>query len=49
MHLISACPTCLFKGNAVEFGTQRGLVVHGTHLATVAENVFADVRGAAAR
>ena len=46
MHLISSCPDCLFRGNAVEFGQQRGLVVHGSHLATVAENVFADVRGA---
>lgn len=46
MHLMGGCPTCLFKGNAVEYSHQRGLVIHGTHLSTVEENVFSDVRGA---
>ena len=35
-----------FEGNAVEFGQQRGMVVHGTHQAVAAHNVFYDVRGA---
>ena len=46
LHMLGACPACLFKGNAVEFGVQRGLIVHGTHLSTSSENVLADVRGA---
>ena len=46
LHRMGACPECLFRGNAVENGQQRGVVVHGTHLATVEHNVFTDVRGA---
>eukprot|EP00808_Paulinella_micropora_P018677 g74680.t1 len=45
-HHTQACPDCLLKGNAIEGSVQRGIVVHGTHLATVADNVLYDVRGA---
>ena len=38
---------CVFEGNAVEGGVQRGLIVHNTHLATVSHNVFHAVRGPA--
>ena len=34
-HLLQSCPECLFHGNAIEFSHQRGIVVHGTHLAKV--------------
>jgi hypothetical protein len=40
------CPDCLYKNNAVEFGVQRGLIVHGTHRSMSDSNVFYDVRGA---
>ena len=46
LHLVGDCPACAFHGNAVEFGHQRGIVIHGTHGATVSHNVIADVRGA---
>ena len=46
MHQMGECADCLFRGNAVEFGQQRGITVHGTHRATVSENVLTDVRGA---
>ena len=46
LHLLGACPGCVLRGNAVEHSHQRGIVVHGTHGALVAENVLADVRGA---
>ncbi|KAL6070194.1 G8 domain-containing protein [Balamuthia mandrillaris] len=45
-HLMRDCPDCLARGNAVEFSHQRGIVVHGTHLAQVIENTLYDVRGA---
>ncbi|KAL6070177.1 G8 domain-containing protein [Balamuthia mandrillaris] len=45
-HLMRDCPDCLARGNAVEFSQQRGIVVHGTHLAQVIENTLYDVRGA---
>ena len=45
-HRMSNASTSSFVGNAIEFSHQRGIVVHGTHLATVAENVMSDVRGA---
>jgi hypothetical protein len=45
-HFVDECPNCLFQGNAVEFGMQRGIVVHETHLSTVQDNVLNDVRGA---
>lgn len=47
MHLMQDCETCLFRGNAIEHGHQRAVVVHGTHLSTVEFNVVNDVRGAA--
>jgi len=46
-HEVGECEDCLFENNAVEFGVQRGLIVHNTHLATVRGNVFHDVRGPA--
>jgi hypothetical protein len=45
-HLMGSCPGCSFVGNAIEYGHQRGIVVHGTHQALVADNVLSDVRGA---
>jgi len=45
-HLGSSCPTCLAVGNALEYGQQRGLVIHGTHLITAQDNVLHDIRGA---
>lgn len=45
MHLMKECPNCLVKGNAIEFSQQRGIVVHGTHLALVEQNTVHDVRG----
>ena len=42
-HLLGACDACLVRGNAIEFGQQRGVVIHGTHLATVEMNVLNDV------
>jgi len=45
-HYANVCPGCVFRGNAVEFGQQRGIVVHETHAATVEANVLSDVRGA---
>jgi hypothetical protein len=44
-HLIRDCQNCLAKGNAIEFSQQRGVVIHGTHLTSVEENVLFDVRG----
>jgi len=45
-HEMGVCgENCVFEGNAVEFGMQRGIVVHNTHLARVSNNVFHDVRG----
>ena len=46
-HEMGACPSCKFDGNAIEFGMQRAVVVHNTHLSLVRENVVHDVRGAA--
>ena len=45
-HVSSRCPSCVFRGNAIEYGHQRGIVIHGTHEATVEGNVIYDVRGA---
>ena len=45
-HLQSRCPSCYFRGNAIEHGHQRGIVIHGTHQARVEENVIFGVRGA---
>lgn len=46
LHLAGDCEGCLLSKNAIEFGMQRGAVVHGTHRALVEHNVFNDVRGA---
>lgn len=40
------CPDCQFADNAIEQSHQRGIIVHGTHLSTVSNNVLWDVRGA---
>ncbi len=45
VHLITKCPDCKIIGNAVEFGMQRGTIIHRTHLSTVENNVYNDVRG----
>lgn len=37
---------CLFRGNALETGYQRGLTVHATHRSVVDRNVLWDVNGA---
>ena len=37
----------VFRGNAIENSQQRGIIVHGTHLATVENNVMTDIRGSA--
>jgi hypothetical protein len=46
-HLMGDCPECIMDGNAIEFGHQRALVVHGTHRTLNTFNVVNDVRGAA--
>ena len=43
---MESCPDCLFRGNAIEHGHQRAVVVHGSHLSTVEFNVVNDIRGA---
>ena len=45
LHLVGPCPSCAFVGNVVEGGVNKGITVHGTHHATVAQNVVYDVRG----
>jgi hypothetical protein len=45
-HYMNECPECIFRGNALEFGQQRGIVIHETHLALVENNVLNDIRGA---
>ena len=45
-HFMRECRACIAHGNAVEYGQQRGIVVHATHTATVTENTLYDVRGA---
>ncbi len=44
-HLIQRCKDCKIIGNAFEYGHQRGTVIHGTHLSTVENNVYSDIRG----
>ena len=47
MHQMSSSgANAIFRGNAIEYGQQRGIVIHGTHLSTVEHNVINDVRGA---
>jgi len=45
-HKMKSCPDCLLKNNAIENSQQRGIIVHGTHLTKVTQNVLYDVRGA---
>lgn len=45
-HLMESCPECVFKGNAIEYGHQRGIIIHGTHLSKLEDNVINDIRGA---
>jgi parallel beta-helix repeat protein len=44
--MMSDCPTCLFKNNAIEGSYQRGIIIHSTHSSTVEGNVLYNVRGA---
>ena len=46
MHLKGSCRECLYEGNAVEWGEQRGVSIHGTHDSTFRGNVMYDVKGA---
>ena len=45
-HLVGGCAGCAFTGNVVEGGVNKGITIHGTHHASVHENVVFDVRGA---
>jgi len=45
-HLNKNCTDCKMIGNAFEYGHQRGSTIHGTHLSTVENNVYNDIRGA---
>ena len=45
-HLVKSCPSCLFKGNAIEDSHQRGIIVHGSHNTLVEDNVLFFIRGA---
>ena len=40
------CEACVVDGLAIENGHQRAIVLHGTHLATLRDNVISGVRGA---
>ena len=44
-HMSQACPDCVFRGNAIEHGSQRGIIVHGTHRSVVEDNVLYDLKG----
>ena len=46
LHHIGHCPDCLFEGNAIEHGIEKGVVVHDTHDALVHRNVVWSLRGA---
>ena len=37
LHLVGPCASCAFVGNVVEGGVNKGITVHGTHDALVAE------------
>ena len=45
-HQLQQCQDCLLRGNAIETGQQRAIVVHGTHRSQVEFNVAYDIRGA---
>ena len=40
------CEACVVDGLAIENGQQRAIVLHGTHLATLRDDVISGVRGA---
>lgn len=40
LHLCRQCPTCKFVGNAIEDSHHGGITVHGTHSATIENNVL---------
>lgn len=44
-HLLGSCPDCYFSGNSVHRSYYRCISIHGTHNATVSENVAYDVSG----
>ena len=44
-HMNQACSDCVFRGNAIEHGSQRGIIVHGTHRSVVEGNVLYDLKG----
>lgn len=45
-HVVGQCHECHLKGNVVTRGVNKGITVHGTHHATVDQNVVYDLRGA---
>jgi len=45
-HEAGKCEGCIAQGNAVENSHQRGIVIHGTHITEVSQNILYDVRGA---
>jgi hypothetical protein len=45
-HMVKNCTDCRLVGNAIEYGQHRGTTIHGSHLTTVEENVYNDIRGA---
>jgi hypothetical protein len=45
-HEAGKCEGCVAHGNVVENSHQRGIVIHGTHITEVSNNVLYDVRGA---
>ena len=45
-HYAGDCPECIFRGNVVTEGNNKGITVHGTHHSLVDRNVIYDVRGA---
>jgi hypothetical protein len=47
LHRMGDCPTCIFDGNAIEYGHQRAINIHATHRSVSTFNVVTDVRGAA--
>ncbi len=45
-HFAGDCPQCVFRGNVVTYGTNKGITVHATHHSLVDRNVVYDIRGA---
>jgi G8 domain len=44
-HMLEACPTCYFRDSSVHRSYYRCISIHGTHNATISENVAYDVIG----